>query len=84
MSRENTSYKISKEIVTFAPFPTFVLNTQGIVTVSNDLCTKYFGYSNNEFAKDYLNNSLLSSLPEESWNRILLGKNNFVLNKFNW
>lgn len=74
MSRENTSYKISKEIVTFAPFPTFVLNTQGIVTVSNDLCTKYFGYSNNEFAKDYLNNSLLSSLPEESWNRILLGK----------
>ena len=74
MSLEKTPYKINKEIVTFAPFPTFALNKQGIVTISNDLCTEYFGYSEYELAKDYLNNSLLSSLPEESWNRILLGK----------
>ncbi|SOC11016.1 PAS domain S-box-containing protein [Ureibacillus xyleni] len=74
MSREKTSYKIDKEIVTFAPFPTFALNQQGKVTIWNDLCTTNFGYSDNDFKKDSVHNGLLSSLPEEQWNRILLRK----------
>ncbi|RUL52052.1 MULTISPECIES: bifunctional diguanylate cyclase/phosphodiesterase [Lysinibacillus] len=80
MSREKEIFKIDKELVTFAPFPTFLLNRNGHVAIWNDLCVKYFGYSLNELTTSKntnINTTLFSTFTEESWNRILLGKEPF-------
>ncbi len=66
-----TNYSIDEQLILNSPFPSFLLNQQNQVVMWNQLCEDVFQYPFNEFTtNDQIVKTLLSTLPEQSWNLI--------------
>lgn len=55
-----------------SPFPSFALNKNGHILISNELCEQFFGYSEKDFqSNNSIKNQLLATLSENTWQTIL-------------
>lgn len=68
MALLKTNYKIDEQLILNSPFPSFLMNRHNQVVLWNQLCEDVFQYSFNEFTNtDLIRTTLLSTLPEQSW-----------------
>lgn len=73
MTHDNVNIFIDEKLLAIAPFPSFALNRQGKVIIWNDLSKRYFGYSIEDFINKQIQESLLTSLSEEAFLKIISG-----------
>ena len=84
MSHILNSIKIDGRYVNSLPFPAFIMNTNGFITVWGDLAKQQFGYSASEIigqASTPFTEKLLGQIPQETFEQILQTESfNFIEN----
>lgn len=64
-------YQMSNELLNHAPFPSFILSLNGDILKWNNLGELHFGYTVDDFKNTSLQDSLFSSINEDTWQTIL-------------
>ena len=84
MSHILNSIKIDGRYVNSLPFPAFIMNTNGFITIWGELAKQQFGYSASEMigqASTPFTQNLLGQIPQETLEQILQTENfNFIEN----